>query len=48
MKNISFQQMEMVKGGDKYSTYCGIAVFAPNPFSIAGAMIMCLSRDTRR
>lgn len=51
MTSISVHQMELVKGGDLH-TYCGIAVgiamFAPNPFSIAGAMIVCLSGDTRK
>jgi hypothetical protein len=52
MKKLNVQQMTKVAGGDKHSTYCGIAaglaVFAPNPFSIAGALIFCLSGDTRR
>lgn len=51
MKTLNFNQMENVEGGVSQEAACGIsvgvAIGLPNPFTIAAAMLICLSGDTR-
>ena len=50
MKEISFEQMEKIEGGLDSATACGagvgLAVFLPNPATIALALAVCLSGDS--